>query len=315
MKKYKQLTEGQRYEIAALKKHTDLTQQEIADKVGVHKSTVSRELKRNSKRTSKGDVYEGGFAENLSRKRRGRKKCRNGFTDGVCRRIRWLLRRCKKKGLEMVSAESIYQWIYDLKAKGEDLTKYLRRSRKKRRKRSGRKGKRQIIKDRRPLSERPSIVDRQERTGDIEVDLVKCTNGYLLTCTDRKSLFNIIEKMPNKSAAECEKALDRALMPYMEKIHTITSDNGTEFVIHKSVAETVGVDWFFARPYRSCERGCNENQNGLIRQFAPRGLDLSKVGDGQVKQWQHILNHRPRKKIDFDKPIDLFLGRTVALAS
>ena len=320
-KQYKHLTEFQRYEIQALRAQ-NMSQAKIADHLGVNKSTVSRELGRNSKNTARGTTYDAEFAQRIADKRRELKPRRGGMTYEIERRIRWLLKRgwspeqingtCKKRNIPMLSHEAIYLWIYERKRKGEDLTVHLRRKRKKRRNRALTKGRRVIIKDKTPIEQRPAAVAEQSRIGDFEVDLVKCKNGYFLTRTERKTLFNLIEKIPNKTATETRKALIKALKPYGHILKTITSDNGTEFAEHKAAAKALNVDWYFANPYRSCERGCNENQNGLIRQFAGRKLDLNEISDETVKIWQKTLNYRPRKKLNFDKPIDHF-KRAVAL--
>ena len=217
----------------------------------------------------------------------------------------------------MLSTEAIYQWIYDQKQRHKaDYTPLLRRSHRKRRKRRLDKQPRTIIKDKVSIHQRPEEVNTQQRSGDMETDLVQCKGGYLLTITDRKTLFNLIAKLPNKEAATVAAALIIALTPFKEKIHTITSDNGTEFARHKEVAEALNLDWFFADPYSSQQRGCNENQNGLFRQYFTRNTDLSQCNNDYIFKIQNKLNHRPRKKLDYQLPIKLFLQPAeVALAA
>lgn len=160
------------------------------------------------------------------------------------------------------------------------------------------------------------IIDKQERIGDYEVDLVKCKNGYLLTITERKSLFNIIEKIKNKEAISVQNAIIKAFNPYTHMVHSITSDNGTEFANHQIVAKIIGTKWYFADPYKSQQRGCNENQNGLIRQYFKRDTDLDLITDIEINNIQRKLNVRPRKKNDFLSPIKfLSLNNYVALGS
>src|SRR5690606_11392704 len=158
-----------------------------------------------------------------------------------------------------------------------------------------------------PISQRPTEVNEEKRTGDLEADLMKCTNGYLLTITERKTLFNFISKIPNKEAATVNEAVIRTLEPFKDRIYTITSDNGTKFVHHEQIAKALQIDWYFADPYRSQQRGRNENQNGLIRQYMGRKTDLSKCSDQDVLNIQNKLNYRPRKKLDYQTPIKLFL--------
>jgi IS30 family transposase len=206
----------------------------------------------------------------------------------------------------MLSIEAIYLWIYDQKRKGTDYTHLLRRHHRKRRKRRLDKQPRSIIKNKVSIDLRPDIVNQQQRVGDMEADLVKCTNGYLLTITDRKSLFNLIRKIPDKTSASVYDAMIQALQPLKPLIKTITTDNGAEFTLHQQIATTLKIDWFFAHPYSSWQRGTNENQNGLIRQYAHRKTDLDQVSEDTIQQWQKQLNHRPRKKINFQKPIHFF---------
>jgi IS30 family transposase len=294
--------------------------------LGVHRSTVYRELERNSKQYSRSKSYTAGFAQQIFEKRKQIRPYHKKTGPDIERRITWLLKQhwspeqiasvCARRNIPMLSFEGIYLWIYDKKKQGADYTYLLRRGHRKRRKRASDRQPRCIIKNRVSISERPEVVEMQKRTGDMEVDLVKCTNGYLLTITDRKSLLNLIRKIPNKTAAAVQKAMTEALMPIKEAVHTITSDNGTEFARHDKISETLDVKWYFADAYSSWQRGCNENQNGLIRQYANRKKDLDTVSEATILEWQKKLNYRPRKKINFDKPIHLFNPNlNVALAT
>jgi len=316
MKKNKHLNKEQRYQIEAYIK-VGLTDKEIATKMGKHRSTIYRERTRNSKRTKNGNVYIASFAHHLATKRKERKRKHVSLTDKVKRRIRWLIKHywspeqiadvCKKRLLKMVSPETIYQYLYRLKRAGTDLCKYLRRGHRRRRKRANKYKNRSLIKDKTSIEQRPEVVDKQERIGDFEIDTMKAKNGYLLTITDRKSLFNIIAKTASKKAADIQSAFSKAVKPYVKRMKTITSDNGLEFAKHKKMADEVNVDWYFAHTYSSFERGCNENQNGLIRQFIKRSTDLNKVSEQRIQQIQKMLNNRPRKKIEYCKPIHVFL--------
>ncbi len=325
MKDYTHFSKEQRYQLQALLK-TGQSKQDIASILGVHRSTVYRELERNSKQHSRSKAYTAGFAQRISEKRKHIRPYHKKTGPDIERRITWLLKQhwspeqiasvCARRNIPMLCCEGIYLWIYDKKKKGVDYTELLRRRHRKRRKRALNKQPRCIIKKKVSISERPEIVEKQKRTGDMEVDLVKCTNGYLLTITDRKSLFNLIRKIPDKTAASVQKAAIEALGPIKERIHTVTSDNGTEFARHDKISESLNIKWYFADPYSSWQRGCNENQNGLIRQYANRKKDLSTVSEVTILEWQNKLNYRPRKKINFDKPIHLFnQNLNVALAS
>jgi len=315
----KQINLNQRYQIDSLLK-AKTPKSKIAEIIGVSKKTIYNELKRNSKVTLKGNIYYPEFAEKLCRKRHKMKNKAIKLTADVKRRICWLIKClwspeqivdvCKKRGIKMVSIESIYLYLYDLKRKGTDLCINLRRHHRKRRKRKNSKHSRQIIKNKVHISKRPNAANKASRIGHMEIDLMKCTNGFLLTITDRKSLYNIIRKIPNKSSQTIVDCLAK-LQNYIAIFKTITSDNGTEFAKHKISSKLMNVKWYFADPYSSWQRGCNENQNGLIRQFASRKTDLNKITNEQILQWQKILNYRPRKKLNFNKPIEIFKNKKV----
>lgn len=325
MQKYTHLSQGQRYQLEALLK-IGMTKTYISEFLGVHRSTVYREIKRNSKQKRGRDNYEADFAHHLTGKRKRLRSRYQKQCKPIERRIIWLLKHkwspeqifnvCKQRSIAMLSIEAIYLWIYSQKRKGQDYTYLLRRHHRKRRKRKLDKQPRTLIKNKVSINKRPAEVDQQTRTGDLEADLVKCRHEYLLTITDRKSLFNIICKIPDKASQTVEVAMIRELSPHRHWIKTITTDNGLEFTRHKAIASELDVDWYFADPYSSWQRGCNENQNGLIRQYAPRKMDLRDVRPDTIKQWQKQLNHRPRKKLNFKPPNQLINPQpSVALTS
>jgi IS30 family transposase len=214
----------------------------------------------------------------------------------------------------MLSTEGIYLWIYLQPREKEDLTNYLRRHHRKRRKRRLTNQPRVIIKNKISIHQRPQEVEQQIRFGDFETDLVKCLNGYLLTITERKSLFNFIVKLPNKEAKTVENAIIHTLYPFKNEVKSITSDNGTEFANHQNISKQMETPWFFADSYKSQQRGCNENQNGLIRQFLKRKTDLNVISNQQIVNIQNSLNNRPRKKNQFLSPFKLLRLHLVAFA-
>ena len=130
-----------------------------------------------------------------------------------------------------------------------------------------------------------------------------------------KSLFNLICKIPNKEAATIQQAIIETLEPIKDSIHTITSDNGTEFANHEAITKELGIPWYFADPYKSQQRGANENQNGLIRQYLKRDTDLNLITNKQINKIQNKLNNRPRKKNNFVSPIKTLTLHQVALVT
>jgi len=323
--KFTHLSLVQRYQIEALKM-AGHSQRYIADFLLVHKSTISRELSRNSTQTVKlTDKYKASQADLFALKRTYKPAKVKSDNRDIERRIAWLLRcgwspeqiasSCQLRGIEMLSTEGIYLWIYSQARSPIDYTNFLRRHHRKRRKRKLINQPRTIIKNRVSIHERPPEVIEQLRFGDMETDLVKCQNGYLLTITERKSLFNLIVKLPNKEALTIQKAMISALIPVKKYVKTITSDNGTEFAYHQLISDALGVPWYFADPYCSQQRGCNENQNGLIRQYFKRNTDLNLITQHSIDQVQDKLNNRPRKKNNFISPIKLLNLHNVAFAA
>ena len=324
-KKYQHLSREQRYQLEVLK-NNGFSQSDIALNLGVNKGTVSREIKRNSVQSAKPpDKYKAKQAHLFSVKRTFKPPCKKSGCPNVQRRIIWLLKcdwspeqiadTCANRGIDMLSIEGVYLWVYAQPRGVLDLTNYLRRHHRVKRKRKLTNQPRVIIKDKVTIHERPPEVDKQERFGDLETDLVKCKNGYLLTITERKSLFNIIVKLPNKEAITIQTAMILKLQPFMSSIKTITSDNGTEFAFHKAISETLGIKWYFADTYSPQQRGCNENQNGLIRQYFKRDTDLNLLTQDDIDKVHKRLNDRPRKKNNFVSPKKLLNLHLVALAA
>ena len=323
--KFTHLSQGQRYQIEALKA-AGHSQKYIADFLLVNKSTISRELSRNSTQTAKSpDKYKAIQANRFAEKRAFKPGRPKSADRDVERRISWLLKcdwspeqiasSCAIRGLKMLSTEGIYLWIYNQSRTPIDYTSYLRRHHRKRRKRKLKNQPRTIIKNRVSIDDRPPEVSEQLRFGDVETDLVKCQNGYLLTITERKSLYNLIVKLPNKEAITIQTAMITALFPIKNSVKTITSDNGTEFAYHQKISEVLDVPWFFADPYCSQQRGCNENQNGLIRQYFKRNTDLNLISQNHVTKVQNKLNNRPRKKNNYVSPTKLLNLHKVAFAA
>lgn len=306
---YTQLTQVQRYQIYTLLK-MEHTQTQIANCLGVNKSTISRELSRN--RGQRG--YRPKQAHQKAQERRAQNGPRIAAQDWqlVEEKLRldwspeqisaWL----KRYKAIQISHESIYQYVYADKRAGGRLYKHLRQQKKQRKRRSGRdlRGK---ISDRVSIEQRPEIVDQRSRLGDWEVDLIvgKGHNGVMVTLTERKSRFTLLGGVASKSAELVSQAVIR-LLKWVTHLETITADNGKEFAKHKQISATLDLDFFFAHPYASWERGTNENTNGLIRQYFPKDRDLSTVTAEEECFVMDRLNMRPRKCLDFLTPYEVF---------
>ncbi len=144
---------------------------------------------------------------------------------------------------------------------------------------------------------RPAIVDEKTRFGDLEIDTIigKNHQGAMLTINDRVTGLVWIRKLQGKEAEPVAQKTIEALLPLKDLIHTITADNGKEFAHHQTIGQGLGVDVYFAKPYHSWERGANENTNGLIRQYFPKGTSFESVTDKDIEYVQNRLNNRPRK--------------------
>ena len=306
------LTVEQRYTIEVMKSN-GYKQKDIAKAIGKDKSVVSRELKRN--RDKRSGEYRHDLAQRKYCKRQREKPKLIRFTPEVQQRIEGLLMQdyspeqvvgtLKKGGEPTVSVERIYQHVWADKKRGGTLHTHLRSQGKRYRKRGSAKDNRGIIKNRVGIEQRPEIVESRERFGDLEVDLIigKNHKQAILTINDRASGVLRMSKVEYKQAdAVCE-AIVEELADWASHIKTITSDNGKEFALHEMVADKLGIDYFFARPYHSWERGSNENLNGLIRQYFKKSTDFTKITHEKVKRVEARLNKRPRKRFDYENPI------------
>jgi len=317
---YHQLTENERYQIYALLK-VGLSQKEIADHLKRSPSTISRELKRNHGLRG----YRPAQAQRISDNRRSEAPKAIKLTDEVISWIEQLLRQelspqqvvdylLKHKNVSL-HHETIYQLIYKEKARGGDLHWHLRIASKPYRKRYGSYERRGKIKNRKDIDDRPAIVDRRSRIGDWEGDTImgKGRRSALLTMVERKTLYTVIVRLTGKRADLLADAAIENMIGLKSKIKTITFDNGLEFAEHTKIGKKLDADIYFAHPYASWERGINENTNGLIRQYFPKGTDFNKVTEQQIKFVMERLNNRPRKTRGCCSPNELFNGQRVDL--
>ena len=310
---YKQLTREQRYQIYALMK-AGLFQTEIAKVIGVHKSTICRERRRNRGRRG----YRPKQAQRFAEIRRAKAVTTRISPDTwilVERLMRddwspeqisgWLSREFQM----MVSHESIYQFILKNKRQGGNLYLHLR-CKKQRRKRYGSTNYRGRIPDRISIDQRPAVVDTRSRVGDWELDTIigKGHKQAIVSLTERKSRLTLIAKVKRKSAELVSQSVQRLLEPIAAKVFTLTSDNGKEFARHQEISTALQADFYFAHPYSSWERGLNENTNGLIRQYFPKKHDFTTITEKAISMVMNKLNNRPRKCLGFKTPNQVFFG-------
>jgi len=315
MKGYKQLNKIQRYQIESLMK-AEMLQKDMAVIIGISASALSRELSRNTGK--RGYRPQQANIKAVNRRKKATKAIK--MTPEICALIEekirldfspeqvsgWLR---TEKDIK-ISHERIYQHVWTDKRHGGELYKHLRHSNKKRKKKYGAKDKRGQIRNRVSIDERPEIVEQKVRIGDWEIDTVigKNHQGALVTIVDRVSKFTLIKKVDSKHAEVVTQATIMLLKPYMDKVWTITADNGKEFAGHESIAQQLNAAVYFAHPYSSWERGLNENTNGLIRQYFTKGSSFENITDSQVEEVMQKLNHRPRKTLNYKTPHEVFFG-------
>ena len=313
---YTQLTQDERYHI---QHHLHQPLSQIAQDLGRSKSTISREIRRNSKNGS----YRTADAVEHNRRRRSRSPYKR--TAALCRSINRLIR--LKLSPEQVCAylekhcgirlhhSTVYAHIAQDKIRGGRLWQHLRIAAKPYRKRRGSIWTKGKVPDRTDIGNRPDIINRKQRIGDWEADTVVGLGqeSALLTLVERKTKYLIIVRLNGLTAEETAMAMIGALKRHKANAHSVTMDNGKEFYRHIKVAKALGAKTYFCRPYRSWEKGLNENTNGLIRQYFPKGTDFNKISDAQIRRVQEALNNRPRKTLDYETPNSLFLGRFVKL--
>lgn len=206
-----------------------------------------------------------------------------------------------------VSHEWIYRHILVDKQSGGDLYRHLR-CRKKRKKRYGSNDRREEIRNKVSIDERPPIVETKERLGDWEADTIigKRHKQAIVSVTERKSRLSLIYKVEQKTSDQVTKAISKLLFPIKHNVQTVTSDNGKEFAGHEVLAKKLGAEFYFAHPYSSFERGLNENTSGLIRQYFPNDRDFTTITNEEIIRTIKKLNNRPRKCLGFKTPNHVF---------
>ena len=331
MQKYTQLSEENRHQIKALR-DAGHSKSEVARTIGVHRSTITRELKRNVPNDESADKdYCPETAQQLTNQRHRDKPKACRFTEDLKDQARqWLTEeklspelisgRWQVMGIDGVSHETIYQWIWAAKLSrnpiDKNLYKHLKHGQGKSR-RGNRQDSRGRIKGRTCITDRPDVVARRERLGDIEVDLMmgKAHSSALLVLTDRATLLTKLRKVTSKKAEPMAQTIIGQLSDIPSSfIKTLTFDNDKAFARHQDIAEALEADTYFTRPYTSSDKGTVENRIWVIRRFFPKGTDLRKVSSQRIKTVEQYLNFRPIRKFDYLNPIQQTLKhRCVAL--
>ncbi|OGY58247.1 MAG: hypothetical protein A3H67_03965 [Candidatus Buchananbacteria bacterium RIFCSPLOWO2_02_FULL_46_11b] len=315
---YSHITKEERFRIQSWLE-IGMNQQDMAARLGKDKSALSREISRNTNASGK---YTAGLADKASRKRRkdGKRRSRKLIKDKKLRRVvlsllgkkkspEQIAGRRKRQGKNYVVHETIYSYIYDY---APEWKQYLRQKKGKYRRRHGtkdRENRREEAKKRR-IDERPAVVELRTEIGHWEGDTIKGkekTTG-IATHVERVSGYGIGDKLDHVTALNLKQKTiwSFARIP-KEKKKTETLDNGVEFSEYEQMEKETGMKIFFAYPYHSWERGSNENFNGLLRQYFPKGTPFATITQKDVNKAVRELNHRPRKRLNYLTPHEVFV--------
>lgn len=317
---YQHFTAEQRAGLAVLRR-LGHTQQEIADQVGISQPSVNRELTRN--RTNNKNGYDIRIAKRKTKERRVKANQRfRKLVSNNPKLRQYVIRKLKmywspqqiagrlnrRKQKSVISHQAIYNFIYQERP---DLKKYLRCQKGKWRRRYGarKRAKQRDEAKKKRIDTRPKAVDRRSRLGDWEGDLVEGMRGTgsILTHVDRKSGKLKADKLNEGTAVEVRQKTDKRMKcDPKHKRHTITYDNDSPFASHELMERDTGMKIYFAYPYHAWERGCNENCNGLLRQFFPKKTSFAKVTQKDVDRVERLLNTRPRKRLNYRTPNEVF---------
>jgi IS30 family transposase len=315
--KYRQITQEERYTISALRR-LGFSQAEIAAELGRHRSSISRELRRNGHPTD--GRYRPELAAGMARYRRRQSRKGSQFSERDLRPVARLLRRqwspdqisnlLRQTGELSISHETIYTYVWAEKAAGGELYKQLRCATKKRRKRHNTYDSRGRLAGKRHISERPASVEKRRSIGHWELDTVigGGSKDCVATLVERKTGYAMIGKLPDRSKLAMSKRLKKLIRRAPDKFKTMTPDNGTEFHDYKSVEKATGVTFYFATPYHSWERGSNENFNGLLRQYLPKRTSQAHITQRDCDAIAKKLNTRPRKRLGYKTPEEALFG-------
>jgi len=308
---YTHLTREERYQIYALKK-AGHKRSEIAEVLERSVSTISRELARNRGRRGHRPKQAQRMAE--ERRAMNARTIDDGTWQFAQDRLREQWSPEQISGHADISPETVYQRVYADKRSGGLLWKHLR-CQKLRKKRYGKTDRRGIIPNRLSIEDRPAIVETRSRIGDWEADTIigKNHRQAIVSLVERKTGFTLIRKVERKTAEQVWLSMIKLLKPHRKQLHTITSDNGREFAGHETIARQLQADFYFAHPYASWERGTNENTNGLIRQYFPKDRDFTTITQQEINMAMERLNNRPRKRLGYQTPHQVFFKSGVAL--
>lgn len=318
--RYHQITPAERYTLATLLKQVPaLSIAQIARLMGRHRSTIARELARNSSR------YDGSYrpfrAQEMTNGRRSRSRRNSRFRAADWALIIRLLAerlspdqisgRLALEGRLKISRESIYRFLRRDKKRGGQLFLLLRQPAKWRKRHRGAE-KRGRLADKRHISERPAAVEARKQIGHWEMDTIvsPADRHCVITLVERVTGCVLIGKLRSRSVAATNRRVIQLIRAHRRLFKTITVDNGTEFHGYRDIERATNVRFYFATPYHSWERGTNENTNGLIRQYIPKRSSMMHLNQARCEAIAVALNNRPRKRHGYFSPIEILVRAT-----
>ena len=313
---YRQITFEESYTLGLLRRQ-GLSSATIACILGWHRSTILREIRRNRARSD--GRYRAQLADWYARGRRSRSRRNRRFSAADWARVEALLRKdwspeqvagwLRRQGLLAISHETIYRYIWADKHEGGTLHGHLRGARKKRRKRYGSYESRGRVAGKRLITTRPVIVEARAQLGHWEADTVLGPGRpCILSMVERKTGYVLIGKLLARTTAEVNRRATQLIVRQRRAVRTITADNGTEFHGYAALEQATGTRFYFATPHHAWERGTNENTNGLIRQYLPKGQSMARLKQHDCNAIARQLNRRPRKRLGYRTPEECYAG-------
>ena len=313
---YRQITYAERYTLGLLRRQ-GLTAAAIARVLGRHRSTIVREVQRNRTRSDGG--YRPQLADSYARTRRSYSRRNRRFAAADWQRVQGLLRDdwspeqvagwLRRHRLLTISHETIYRYVWADKRHGGTLYRHLRGACKQRRKRYGRYDSRGRLAGKRPITTRPAAAEHRTQVGHWEADTMLGAGQAgpcVVTLVERKTGYVVIGKVPRRTTAEVNYRLTQLIRRQRRPVRTITADNGTEFHGYAALEQTTGTRFYFATPHHAWERGTNENTNGLIRQYLPKGESMTDLTQHDCNRLATKLNRRPRKRLAYRTPEECY---------
>ena len=317
MNPYHQITSEERYSLGLLRQR-GLRPATIARVLGRHRSSITREIQRNA--THYDGTYRPQLANWYAHSRRSRSRRNTQFTPSDWARVKVLVRedwspeqiagRLRRDGVLTISHETIYRRVWADKRAGGALYLHLRGARKQKRKRYGAYDSRGRLAGKRPIATRPPGAEHRSRFGHWEGDTVLGAGQAgpcVLTLVERKSGFLAIGKLAQRTGAFVNDRAQQLISVQPRLVRTITVDNGTEFHSYEALEQRVRARFYFATPHHAWERGTNENTNGLVRQYLPKGASMAHLTQHDCNRLADKLNRRPRKRLDYRTPEEVYV--------